>query len=438
MAQPTQDQPNATTPSRRRWNAFVCQDCRAVFRIPSDYIGKGIVCPQCDRMLRIPSPGESIPALVQPSGDQGAIKREIMSELQQMEQMEPAREEMPASAVSTKPQATVIPANSERPAPVAPAAHDQQLRRRKKRKDRSHDAEKEWVKNPSGRVRFSRHSGYRSWWIASALLVVILVVVMIMTLQDRKKDSNTNPVAVTPSESVTHPSVVAIQSTSQALSQKKQQVTKIKSALARAKQFIATREIPEMLSLIRGGAAMQERLQTFYQKHPVHSSETHKIDETSAILLSEGKAFQVIVRDQEESARALVLIEENDVFFVDWESWVGWSEMTFEEIKQQKPLKPTEVRVVVHAESYYNFDFPTSSEKDWQSYRLVFAGESQYLYGYVRRDNPIIHQMRPVATDSNGSMVLKIHYVESGSHPTQVVIDRVVSDSWIKALPKGP
>lgn len=436
MAQPTQDQPNSTTPSRRRWNAFVCQDCRAVFRIPSDYIGKGIVCPQCDRMLRIPSPGESIPALVQPSGDQGSIRREIMSELQQMEQLEPAREEIPASTASSQPQATVISANSERPAAVTPASHDQQLRRRKKRKERSHDAENEWVKNPSGRVRFSRHSSYRSWWIASALLVVLLGVVMIMTLQDRKKASNIAPVALSPNENAVHPSVVAIQSTSQALTQKKKQVAKIKSALARAKQFIAAREIPEMLACIRGGPAMQERLETFYQKHPVHSSETHKIDETSAVLLAEGKAFQVIVRDQEEIARALVLIEENHVFSVDWESWVGWSEMSFEEIKQQKPLKPTEVRVVVSAESYYNFDFPTSAEKDWQSYRLVFAGENQYLYGYIRRDNPVIHQMRPIATDSNGSMILKIHYVESGSHPTQVVIDGVVSDSWIKALPK--
>ena len=47
----------------RRWNAFVCQDCRAIFRVPADYVGKGIVCPRCDRMLRMPLPGESVAPL---------------------------------------------------------------------------------------------------------------------------------------------------------------------------------------------------------------------------------------------------------------------------------------------------------------------------------------------------------------------------------------
>lgn len=436
MAQPTQDSPNPTAPSQRRWNAFVCQDCRAVFRIPLDYIGKGIVCPKCDRILRIPSPGESIPALVQPSNDPGSIKREIMTEMQQVESIDHALENMPASSAATKPPATVIAANPESPAPASPATQDQQLRRRKRRKDRSHDAENEWVKNSSGRVRFTRKSGYRSWWIASALLVVILGVVMIMTLRDRQNATNTTSEAVHTNENALHPSVVAIRTTSHALDQKKQQLAKIKSALARARQFIAARDIPEMVECIRGGSSMLNRLESFYQKHPIHSSSTQRIDEASAELLADGKAFQVIVYNQEGTARALILIAENDVFYVDWESWVGWCEMSFEEITQQKPVKPTEVRVVVSDESYYNFDFPASTEVDWQSYRLNFEGENQFLYGYVRRDNPVIQQMRPVATDSNGSMLLKIHYVESGSHPTQVVIDSVVSDNWVKALPK--
>jgi len=44
----------------RRWNAFVCNDCRAIFRVPADYTGKGIVCPRCDRMLRMPTAQDAL------------------------------------------------------------------------------------------------------------------------------------------------------------------------------------------------------------------------------------------------------------------------------------------------------------------------------------------------------------------------------------------
>lgn len=94
MATTPNDQPSAATQNRRRWNAFVCQDCRAVFRIPSDYTGQGVVCPQCDRMLRIPRVGESIPALVQPTAEQGQIKRETIGEMDQLEHMEMVRTEL--------------------------------------------------------------------------------------------------------------------------------------------------------------------------------------------------------------------------------------------------------------------------------------------------------------------------------------------------------
>lgn len=61
--------PDPADPSHQsdksRWCAFVCQDCRAIFRVPADYEGSGVVCPSCDRMLRLPRAGDKIPALVQ-------------------------------------------------------------------------------------------------------------------------------------------------------------------------------------------------------------------------------------------------------------------------------------------------------------------------------------------------------------------------------------
>lgn len=50
----------------RRWNAFVCPECRYLFRVPGDHTGRGVVCPSCRRMLRLPVAGETTPPLVLP------------------------------------------------------------------------------------------------------------------------------------------------------------------------------------------------------------------------------------------------------------------------------------------------------------------------------------------------------------------------------------
>ncbi len=50
----------------RRWGAFVCPDCRFVFRVPGDHDGVGIVCPSCRRMLRIPADGDAVAPLMAP------------------------------------------------------------------------------------------------------------------------------------------------------------------------------------------------------------------------------------------------------------------------------------------------------------------------------------------------------------------------------------
>lgn len=38
----------------RRWGAFVCPECRYVFRVSREYEGGGVVCPSCRRLLRLP------------------------------------------------------------------------------------------------------------------------------------------------------------------------------------------------------------------------------------------------------------------------------------------------------------------------------------------------------------------------------------------------
>ena len=134
--------------------------------------------------------------------------------------------------------------------------------------------------------------------------------------------------------------------------------------------------------------------------------------------------------------RMMTLIKNEDRFQIDWESWVGWSEMNVANLRERKPIKPVEVRVNVEAESYYNYDFPSSMESRWQSFKLTFAEDGQILHGYVERLSPLHQVVMPPSDVPSRPMILRIRYRDEESHSSQVLIDSVEAEGWVKDLPR--
>jgi hypothetical protein len=69
---------------------------------------------------------------------------------------------------------------------------------------------------------------------------------------------------------------------------------------------------------------------------------------------------------------------------LDWESWVTWSEMPWDELKKERPQKQTLLRAIASESSYYNFEF--SENWRWLAVKLRSPDGLHSLTGYVRRD----------------------------------------------------
>lgn len=69
---------------------------------------------------------------------------------------------------------------------------------------------------------------------------------------------------------------------------------------------------------------------------------------------------------------------------LDWESWVTWSEMPWDELKKERPQKQTLLRAVASESDYYNFEF--SENWRWLAVKLRSPDGLHSLTGYVRRD----------------------------------------------------
>ena len=94
------------------------------------------------------------------------------------------------------------------------------------------------------------------------------------------------------------------------------------------------------------------------------------------------------------------------------------------------------MRVIVEMVSYYNYDFPNSSELEWQSYRLTFAHSDEVVHGYIERSSPVNDAVRLASDQTSRPMTLRIRYRDETSHPSQVLIDAVVADSWVTDMPE--
>jgi hypothetical protein len=126
--------------------------------------------------------------------------------------------------------------------------------------------------------------------------------------------------------------------------------------------------------------------------------------------------------------RSIALRFERGVLKVDWESWVGWSEMKWSDLRKQKPVEPKLFRVKLEPKDYYNFDF--GDDKKWTSYRLGSPDGNDAIYGYVPRNSDLETRLHSV--DQKGQpMILHLHFPPNATSDNQVIIDDVIGQGWI-------
>jgi hypothetical protein len=118
---------------------------------------------------------------------------------------------------------------------------------------------------------------------------------------------------------------------------------------------------------------------------------------------------------------------------IDWESFVGYSEIPWTEMLIEKPRQPVLLRTTVAADSYYNFGF--DSEDRFLCVRLSDPNQQVQVYGYAERGSEAASQLQALLETGDGARaVLRVRYPETAPATNQVVVDEVVCPGWILGL----
>jgi hypothetical protein len=373
MVEPTQ--------TSRRWNAFVCPDCRHVFRVPGDYDGRGTVCPACRRMLRLPEADEDTPPLVLPL----RRKKRASSQRHREEKQERVFDETFADKESTSPVLVKI-------------------------------------------------------IVAAAISTVILIAAGLLWPRGETETAQTpgEPRAATPDPAAPVDPGDSEASETAADDEPSEPVdVPLRASMVAAElapvveHFLTAESLDEARALVRHPDVTGPRMEEF------HNGEYRP---PGFRKMTEGARGDHVLRDG-RWARAVAVSEDfsQQVFWlakdaggqwkIDWESWAGWSPWTWKEIREGKPEGPFELRVRLNNVAYYNFDF--ADESRWSSYSLRGPHDERPLYGYARRGSPADIRLGLHEKQRDRPFRVRVRKPENAANPNQLRIEKVLSEGWL-------
>ncbi|MEX1115210.1 MAG: hypothetical protein WEB53_08165 [Akkermansiaceae bacterium] len=366
-----------TIDSDRRWSGFVCPDCRFVFRVPRDHDGKGVVCPSCRRILRIPAAGDTPPPLI--------------SQLRRVQAGEYGQ----------------------------PEAEGKRINERRSKK--AHAAAGPSWESESHQSSGAERKQLRLMLIGGGILFAFIVVGVIFALGSGKTPESALPVKTESlPESVAQAAVSATARGGLSL---------LAEAESIAWKFMNATSVEEILPLVHKPEVAEARIRRQYPDGKISAPGM------SDFNISERRDFgvgvsAVLVRTRDFENKTIHFIGGPQGLKIDWESWIGWSEMPWAEFMANKPTTSQMFRLILSPVDYYNFDF--SEESKWRSYRLLSPDKEHSLYGYAEREGLVEGQLRHAGADQTLSLMLSLKFPQGATSKNQVVIERLVADGWVE------
>ena len=359
--------------SARRWSGYVCPDCRFVFRVPRDHDGQGIVCPSCGRLLKLPGKDDVTPPLM------------------------------------------VAPQRAKSSQPADPNAHA-----------RAHyeHAKPQWERADAAETAVSPEFRRKHTliWVLGGLTVAAVGLVWLLRpgKETRVAVHPAPPVVAAPSEST-----VPLEKKSASAEPTNYQTFKRETEVI-AKRFLEAKTVGEMAKETINPGQTEARAKSLFPDGKIEAPGFVAFNPEQG-LINEGRFTTAQVQTRWKGALPLTFVRTDAGWKIDWESWSGWSEVSWADAVAQRPTKLVRLRAVVSPIEYYNFYF--NEESRWRSFKLESPDGEQLLYGYVERGSPLEKQLSR-EQETSPRLLIEVRFPGDPSARNQVFISRIVNKGW--------
>ena len=442
---------------QNEWSAYSCPLCHAIFRLPAGSSGVMVECPSCGEMMGVgvsrPSGTTGMAVAVRPrqvqgdvhlAGDLpiGRVKEEQGEKADVVVNRTVEQEFRKADVVVSrsigqefrKDDLTIDRAENEESLKSQPRAKEGTRRRRKRRrkvgKGRRRSQKLDWDSETSEEL--SGNAQAASWKVVlfGGLIAAVLIAgVLILFLVDRDNEEGT----ASPGDAMlAREGIVLGAENEEGVLVQELRTADIDAEVAAmteaVERFLGATTVDELLAVTLRDRYQQDRIRDYYRTRELKPKVAKQVASGGRIVKN-GDLWATDVIFSDNSRRPITVQRGENGYRVDWESWVGYSEMTWEDIREARTMTPVVFRVLCSKVEYYNYGF--GDEGKWASFRLQSPDREHTLFGYVARRSE--EEKRLVRYgDKEGkprAFMVKIRFAED-SGPDQVIIDEVLSAGW--------
>jgi hypothetical protein len=196
-----------------------------------------------------------------------------------------------------------------------------------------------------------------------------------------------------------------------------------------ARRFLEATTVEELLTLVRNPAVAEARMRGFYPGGMVEAPGMQSLDSGAGLSVRD-KLVSLAVRTRDFEEKSLAFIDTPQGLKIDWESWVGWSDISWKEFMATKPTSGHVFRVILAPVDYYNFEF--TDDQKWQSYRLESPDHEHSLYGYAEKGTVLNGRILTDKDTKSINLMLSLKFPAGATSNNQVEIERFVAEGWVE------
>jgi len=200
--------------------------------------------------------------------------------------------------------------------------------------------------------------------------------------------------------------------------------------------FLSAKSYEECLKYVRDPKRVGELMKKHYLSEAYSAVEFRKPEDGWQMHPYESFLITNVQTTDFENLAVAVERQSDGKYLIDWESFVGYSDLPWEEISEKRPTEPLLIRARASLSSYYNFGF---TEEVWACVQLQDQDGDHNLYGYIKLDDPLLKELGRVMSPRAASHVtLKVAFPEDAKADNQVLITEVVTNGWVTPASEKP
>jgi hypothetical protein len=194
-------------------------------------------------------------------------------------------------------------------------------------------------------------------------------------------------------------------------------------------QFLESLTPEDLRAVLREPDRVWPQVQAYHALTPWRPFTVRSLPSKAEVRQNRGLLAGAVEVDDYQ--RFIIAMERTpDGIKVDWETFTGQGDMSWDDLILKRPTRPVVMRALVQADDYFNRDFPDSGTH--ACFQLIAHRDTHRVYGYVERGSKVHAQLASrTRINPRNPLTLRLQYPPGSRSDEQVEIVDVVADGWL-------